>query len=154
MAGKKLFCKLECPQAYHCLQMADKQSIQILAFHFASWTFAYRRFVQLLIVCLLIFNEKNLYKAIKADQCAHYVDDIGTAAIDSTQLCINIKTVFECNRNAVRKLTMAKCHFRVKQVNVLGQTIIPEGVSPQTEKVQQFLEKLKFPQIQKRTPKV
>ena len=69
------------------------------------------------------------------------------------QLCINIKTVFECIRSAVRKLTMAKCHFRVKQVNVLGQTLIPEGVSPQTEKVQQFLQKLKFPQIRKRTPK-
>ena len=27
MAGKKLFCKLDCSQAYHCLQMADYQSI-------------------------------------------------------------------------------------------------------------------------------
>ena len=41
---------------------------------------------------------ENLDKAIKADQCAHYVDDIGIAANDSTQLCINIKTVFECIR--------------------------------------------------------
>ena len=36
MAGKKLFCKLDCSQAYHCLQMADYQSIQMLAFNFAS----------------------------------------------------------------------------------------------------------------------
>ena len=36
MAGKKLFCKLDCSQAYHCLQMADYQSIQKLAFNFAS----------------------------------------------------------------------------------------------------------------------
>ena len=28
MAGKKLFCKLDCSQAYHCLQMADYQSIK------------------------------------------------------------------------------------------------------------------------------
>ena len=27
MAGKKLFCKLDCSQAYHCLQMADQRSI-------------------------------------------------------------------------------------------------------------------------------
>ena len=27
MAGKNLFCKLDCSQAYHCLQMADQQSI-------------------------------------------------------------------------------------------------------------------------------
>ena len=46
MAGKKLFCKLDCSQAYHCLQMADYQSIQMLAFNFASRTFAYRRLSQ------------------------------------------------------------------------------------------------------------
>ena len=32
-----------------------------------------------------------LDNAIKADQCAQYVDDIGIAANDLTQLCINIK---------------------------------------------------------------
>ena len=28
MAGKRYFCKLDCSQAYHCLQMADEQSVQ------------------------------------------------------------------------------------------------------------------------------
>ena len=46
MAGKNLFCKLDCSQAYHCVQMADYQSIQMLAFNFASRTFAYRRLAQ------------------------------------------------------------------------------------------------------------
>ena len=78
-----------------------------------------------------------------------YVDDIGIAANDSTQLCINIKTVFECIRKAGLKLTMAKCHFGVKHVDFLGQTITPKGVSPQTEKVKQFLQKLKFPKSEK-----
>ena len=27
MAGKRLFCKVDCSQAYHCLQMADQRSI-------------------------------------------------------------------------------------------------------------------------------
>ena len=90
-----------------------------------------------------------LDKAIKADQCAQYVDDIGIAANDSTQLCTNIKTVFECIRKAGLKLTIAKCHFGVKQVDFLGRTITPEGVSPQSEKVKQFLQKLKFPKSKK-----
>ena len=30
MAGKKYFCKLDCSQAYHCIPMADEQSIQLL----------------------------------------------------------------------------------------------------------------------------
>ena len=31
MAGKKLFCKLDCSQAYRCLQMEDRRSIEMLA---------------------------------------------------------------------------------------------------------------------------
>ena len=40
LAGKSLFCKLDCSQAYHCLQMADQRSVEMLAFIFASRTFA------------------------------------------------------------------------------------------------------------------
>ena len=36
LAGKSLFCKLDCSQAYHCLQMADQRSAEMLAFNFAS----------------------------------------------------------------------------------------------------------------------
>ena len=147
MAGK-----LHCSQAYHCLQMADYQSIQMLAFNFATRTLAYRRLAHGLSRSLSAFSSflrEYLDKAIKADQCAHYVDDIGTAANDSIQLCINIKTVFESIRKAGLKLTVAKCHFVVKQVNFLGRTITPGGVSPQTEKVKQCLQKLKFPKSKK-----
>ena len=42
LAGKSLFCKLDCSQAYHCLQMADQRSMEMLAFNFASRTFAYK----------------------------------------------------------------------------------------------------------------
>ena len=73
MAGKKLFCKLDCSQAYHCLQMADYQSIQMLAFNFASRTFAYRRLAQGLSRSLSAFSSfmrEYLDKAIKADQWA------------------------------------------------------------------------------------
>ena len=152
MAGKKLFCKLDCSQAYHCLQMADYQSIQMLAFNFASRTFAYRRLAQGLSRSLSAFSSfmrEYLDRAIKADQCAQYVDDIGIAANDTKQLCINIKTVFECIRYAGLKLSMPKCHFGVKQVDFLGRTITPDGVAPQADKVKDFLAKLKFPKSKK-----
>ena len=70
MAGKKLFCKLDCS---HCLQMADYQSVQMLAFNFASRTFAYRRLAQGLSRSLSAFSSlmrEYLDKASKADQCA------------------------------------------------------------------------------------
>ena len=83
LAGKKLFCKLDCSQAYHCLQMADQRSIEMLAFNFASRTFAYKRLAQGLSRALSAFSSfmrEYLDKVIKADQCAQYVDDIGIAA--------------------------------------------------------------------------
>ena len=56
LAGKKLFCKLDCSQAYHCLQMADQRSVELLAFNFASRTFAYRRLAQGLSRALSAFS--------------------------------------------------------------------------------------------------
>ena len=41
MAKKKVFCKIGCSQAYHCVQMADQQSAEMFAFNFAKETFAY-----------------------------------------------------------------------------------------------------------------
>ena len=46
LAGKSLFCKLDCSQAYHCLQIADQRSVEMLAIIFASRTFAYKRLAQ------------------------------------------------------------------------------------------------------------
>ena len=43
LAGKSLFCKLDCSQAYHCLQMADQRSVEMLAFIFASSTFCLQK---------------------------------------------------------------------------------------------------------------
>ena len=56
MAAKKLFCKLDWSQAYHCLQMADQRSIEIMAFNFASRTFAYRCLAQGLSRALSAFS--------------------------------------------------------------------------------------------------
>ena len=152
MAGKKLFCILDCSQAYHCLQMADYQSIQMLAFNLASRTFAHRRLAQGLRRSLsefLSFMREYLERAVKADHCSQYVDDIGIAANYTKQLCTNIKTLFECIRNAGLKLSMSKCHFGVKQIDFLGRTLTPNGVAPQAGKVKDFLSKLCFPKSKK-----
>ena len=54
-AGKSLFCKLDCSQVYHCLEMADQRSLEILALNFPSKNFASKRLAQGLStdVCLL-----------------------------------------------------------------------------------------------------
>ena len=152
LAGKSLFCKLDCSQAYHCLQMAEQRAVEILAFNFASGTFAYKGFAQGVSTSVSAFSSfmrEYLDPVVQADQCAHYVDDIGIAAKNATDLTRNIGAVFQCIRNAGLKLTIEECHFGVRQVEFLSRTTSSEGVSPQTHKTQTFLNKLRFPKSKK-----
>ena len=104
--------------------MADQQSIELLAFNFASRTFAYRRLAQGLSRSLSAFSSfirEYLDPVIKADQCAQYVDDIGIAANTPEQLIKNLRAVFQCLRTAGLKLSMTKCHFGVQEVDFLDE---------------------------------
>ena len=119
LAGKSLFCKLDCSQAYHCLQMADQRSVEMLAFNFASRTFAYKRLAQGLSRSGSVFSSfmrEYLDPVVKADQCAQYVDDIEIVANNATDLTRNIRAVFKCINQAGPKLKIEKCHFVVRQV--------------------------------------
>ena len=152
MAGKNLFCKPDCSQAYHCLQMADRQSIELLAFNFASRTLPYRRLAQGLSRSLSAFSSsirEYLDPVTKVDQCAQYVDDFGIAANTPGQLIKNLRAVFQCLRKAGLKLSMAKCHFGVQEVDFFGRTKTTKGVAPQKQKITKFLQKVKFPRSKK-----
>ena len=128
MAGKKLFCKLDWSQAYHCLQMADQRSIEMLAVNFASCTFAYRGLAQGLSRALSAFSSfmrEYLDKVIKADQCTQYVDDIGIAANDADHLIANLRATSKCIQEAGVELKMHKCHFGATEIDFFGGTITP-----------------------------
>ena len=97
-ARKSLFCKLDCTQTYHCLQMADQRLMEMLAFNFASRTFAYKRFAQGLSRSLFAsssFMREYLDPFVKAEKCSQYVDDIGIAANNAPDLNQNIRAVFK-----------------------------------------------------------
>ena len=146
--GKKFFCKLDCLQAYHCLQMADQKSIEMLAFNFGNRTIAYGSLAQGLSRALSAFSSfmrEHLDKVIKADQCAQYVDDIGIAANDADDLITNLRAFFQYIREAGLKLTMHKCHYGAKDTEFLGRTIYPQGVKPQKQNLQYFPWKNQIP---------
>ena len=86
---------------------------------------------------------------VKADHCAQCMDDIGIAANNATDLTRNIRAIFKCIRNAGLELTIEKCYFGVRQVEFLGRTISSEGVLPQSHKVQNLLNKMRFPKSKK-----
>ena len=132
--------------------MADQRSVEMLAFNFASRTFAYKRLAQGLsrsVSAFSSFMREYLDPVFKADQYAQYVDDIGFAANNATDLTQNIRVVFKCIRQAALKLTIEKCHFGFRQFEFLGRTISPEGISTQARKIQNFLDKLRFPKWKK-----
>ena len=90
-----------------------------------------------------------LDKVIKADQCAQYVDNIGIAANDADYLIVNLGATFKCIQEAGLKLTMHKCHFGATEIDFLGGTNTPQGVKPQKQSVQNFLEKTTFSKSKK-----
>ena len=132
--------------------MVDQQSIELLAFNFASRTFAYRRLARGLSRSLSAFSSfirQYLDPVIKADQCAQYVDDIGIATNNPEQLIKNLRSVFQCLRKAGLKLNIAKCYFGVQEIDFLGRTLTTKGVAPQKQKIAKVLEKIKFPRSKK-----
>ena len=89
IAGMKFFCKLDCSQAYHCIQMANEQSVQLLSFNFGSRNLAYKRLAQELNTSLSAFTtaiKEYLESVLKADRRAKYVDDTRVAAHTATNL--------------------------------------------------------------------
>ena len=127
--------------------MADQRSVEMHAFNFAGRTFAYKRPAQGLSRSVSAFSSsmrEYLDPVVKADQCAQYVDDIAIAANIGTDLNLNIRGVFMCIRLAGLKLKIEKCHFGIRQGEFLGETISPEGTSPQAGKIHNLLDKLRF----------
>ena len=144
--------KLDCSQAYHCLQMANQRSVEKLAFNFASRIFAHKRLPQgcsWSVSAVSGFMREYLDPVVKADQCAQYVDDIGIAANNATDLTRNIRAVFKCIRQAGLMLIIENCHLGVRQVEFLGRTISPEGITPQAGKFGIFLTKSDSPNRKK-----
>ena len=135
--------------------MVDQRSIEMLAFNFASRTFAYKRLAQGLSRALSAFSSfmrEYLDKVIKADQCAQYVDDIGIAANSVTQLIRNTRAVFECIRHAGlidftihRQMPFWSNRGRIPWKNDHPTRNRP----PQDHKIQKFLANVRFPKSKK-----
>ena len=56
LAVKPLFCKLDCSQAYNCLQMVDQRSVKLLAIIFPTGTVVYKRLAQGLSRSVPVFS--------------------------------------------------------------------------------------------------
>ena len=157
LAGKKLFCKMDGSHGYYSVPMADEQSIQLLAFNFASRTYAFKRLAQGLsrsVSAFSSFMRQNLDPVITADKCFQYVDDIGVGAHDLPDMLEKLSAVFTCIRESGMKLATDKCAFGLKEIQFLGNTITSEGLTPIKQKIATFLRTLKMPKNVKQTKRM
>ena len=156
-AGKSIFCKLDCSQAYHCVQMADPLSVQLLAFNFASRTMAYQRLARGLnrsVTGFTAFVRNYLEPCLSANICTQLMDDIGSGAESVEQLIPNLRPIFKCLRRSGLKLSPEKCVFGSEKVSFLGNVITKEGLRPEKDKIENFLRNLEIPKSVKQVKRL
>ena len=156
LAGKKIFAKTDCSQAYFSMQMADEKIVQLLAFNFGGRTFAFKRLAQGLNRSPTAFSScvsKHLEICVANDQCFVYFDDLGSGASDGNKLLENLDAIIKSIERSGFKLSMEKCQFGISQIQFLGHTITETGLSPNKDKVQKFLNNIKMPKAIKQVRK-
>ena len=97
--------------------MAEDESVPLLAFDFASRTFAYKRLAQGLsrsVSAFSSFKREYLDPLIKAHRCAQYMGDIGIAGRTASEFIENLEAVFQKIRSAGLELSMGKSQFGVQ----------------------------------------
>ena len=133
-AGKSLFTKLDCSQAYHCVQMADDLSVLFLAFNFGSRSYAYKCLAQGLsksVTGFSSFIRHYLDPCLEPDLCTQFMDDIGSAVNNYQELIPTLNKIFECIRKSGLKLSPKKCEIGTQRMKFLGNVVTPQGVKPE-----------------------
>ena len=151
-AGKTLFAKLDCSQAYHCIQMADDNSAQLLAFNFASRTYGYKCLAQGLsksVTGFSSFIRHYLDSCLAANLCTQFMDDIGCAVKTFDELIPTMRQIFTSIRKSGLRLSPGKCSIATQRMQFLGRVITPKGISPEKEKIQKFLKQVRMPRTLK-----
>ena len=147
-SGKPIKSKMDCAQAFHGIEAADKVSVQLMSFNFASRTFAYKRLAQGLSRSATAFSSyirQSLHKCITNDQCEAYMDDIGAGSHTFEEHVVAIEAIFDSIKKAGLRLSMSKCEFGVKEIEFLGMNYTADGVQPIRRKIEDFLETMKMP---------
>ena len=156
-AGKNLFCKLDCSQIYHCVQVEDDLSVQLLAFNFALRTFAYKCLAQGLNKSVTGFSSffKHYFDpCLAANVCTQFMDDIAAGVNRFDEMIPALGKVFDCLRESGLKLSAHKCEFGTTKIDNLGNTNTPKGISPDSAAIEKFLGKIRMPNTVKQVERL
>ena len=124
LAGKSLFCKLDCSQAYHCFQMADQWSVELLAFNFARRSFDYKRLAQGLSRSVSAFlSFMRGYLELKAEKPNKFYELL------KTDVPVNITSELKETFDSVNKALSDACQTTLNQPNPGKQLVLMTDAS-------------------------
>ena len=126
--------------------MADDLSVQLLAFNFASRTFAYNCLAQGLNKTVTGFSsivKHYLDPCLVANVCSQLMDDIAAGVMNFVEKIPALRKIFDCLRESGLKLSAHKCEFGTTKKDYLGSTITPKRISPESAKIEKFLGQLR-----------
>ena len=147
-AGKNLFCNLDCSQAYHFVQIAGDLSVQVLAFNFASRTFAYNCLAQGLnksVTGFWSFVKHYLDSCLAANDCTQIMDDITAGVNGFDEMIPALRKIFDRLRESGLKLSAHKCEIGTTKFDYLGNTTTPKGISLESAEIEKFLGQIRMP---------
>ena len=156
-AGKNSFCKLDCSEAYHCVQMADALSVQLLAFNFASRSFAYICLAQGLkksVTGFSSFFKHYLDPCLAANVCTQFMHDIAAGMNSFDEMFPALRKTFDYFRELGLKLAAHRCEFGTTKIDYLGSTITPKGISPESAKIVKLLGPIRMPNTSKQVKRL
>ena len=122
--------------------MADERSVQLLAFNFASRTFAYVCSAQGMnesVTGFSSFVKHYLDPCLVANVCMHFMNDIAAAVSNFDEMIPALRKIFHCLRESALKVSAHKCKFGTTKIDYLGSTITPKGISPRSAKLEKVL---------------
>ena len=78
------------------------------------------------------------------------MDDIGSAVKNFDESIPSLRKIFECIRTSGVKLSPNKYKFATQKVKFFRKIITPEGIQPESKRIEKFLKTIKLPEPQNR----
>ena len=147
-AGKKLFTKLDCSQAYLCIEMTDPLSVHLLSFVFVSKAYTYTKLAQDLkksVNGFSSFVRSYLCSCLAVNLGSQFMDDIKCGLQTFEQMIPTLRQKLDCLRKSGLRLNPHKCEFGIASTNFFGNTFTPNGLTPETAEKEKNLKTIKLP---------
>ena len=91
---------------------------------------------------------------LAAGLCTQFMDVIGSAVSSFEELIPALDAIFAAIRRSGLKLVPEKCKIATASMQFLGNVICENGITPESEKITKFLNRIRLPRTVKQVKNV